>query len=179
MSNGQYNVFLIIVTPYFAELCFLLCTMLDMALCNIFNYLQSYNTCVNLVFGTIAFSTCLCMSVLIIFDKFLCENLMMCSFFGPGTVLVASQNLEDRTQISSITDQRCLPRKGDPLSALVSNANQQQHPECLLQRGKEELTTQPPHPISSFPQQGLSPVQERQNDSIVHISADPGKQVYQ
>lgn len=100
-------------------------------------------------------------------------------FLDSGTVLVASQNVEDLTQISSNTDQKCLPGKGDPLSALVSNANQQRHPECLLQRGKEELTTQPPHPINSFPQQGLSLIQERQNDSIVHTSTDPGKQVYQ
>ena len=101
-------------------------------------------------------------------------------FLDSGTVLVASQNVEDLTQISSNTDQKCLPGKGDPLSALVSNANQQRHPECLLQRGKEEFTTQPPCPIRGFPQQGLSLVQKRQNDSIVHTCtrADPGKQVY-
>ena len=99
-------------------------------------------------------------------------------FFAPGTAL-ASQKLHV-TEISPIADQRYLTGKGDPSSALVSNANQQGHPECLLQRGKEELTIHPPHPISSFPQQGLSLVQKRQNDSIVHTCtrADPGKQVY-
>ena len=99
----------------------------------------------------------------------------MCSFLGPGTALVASQKLKDLTQMSSIADQRYLTGKGDPLSALVSNANQQGHPECLLQRGQEDLTTQPPHPIQ---QQGLSLVQKRQNDSTVQTIADPGKQVY-
>ena len=98
-------------------------------------------------------------------------------FFAPGTALT-SQKLHV-TEISSIADQRYLTGKGDPSSALVSNANQQGQAECLLQRGKEELTTQPPHPINSFPQQGLSLIQERQNDSIVHTSTDPGKQVYQ
>ena len=105
-------------------------------------------------------------------------------FFCPDPALVASQNLDDVTKISSIADQRYLTGKEDPVSALVSNANQQGHLECLLQRGREELTTQPPHPISGFPQQasGLSLAQKRQNDSIVHTctctSADPGKQVY-
>ena len=102
-------------------------------------------------------------------------------FFAPGTALVASQKHEDLKQISSSADQRYLTGQGDPLSALVSNANQQGHPECLLQIGKEKLTTQPPHPIRGFPQQGLSLFQKRQNDSIVHTctSADPGKQLYQ
>lgn len=99
-------------------------------------------------------------------------------FFAPGTAL-ASQKLHV-TEISPIADQRYLTGKGDPSSALVSNANQQGQAECLLQRGKEEFTTQPPYPIRDFPQQGLSLVQKRQNDSIVHTctSADPGKQVY-
>ena len=93
-------------------------------------------------------------------------------FFVPGTALVVSQRLEDLTQfhVSSIADQICLTGKGDPLKALVSNANQQGHPECLLQRGKEELTTQPPHPIRGFPQQGLSLVQKRQNNKLFHCT---------
>ena len=94
-------------------------------------------------------------------------------FFAPGTALVASQRLEDLTQlhVSSIADQMYLTGKGVPLSVLVSNANQQGHPECLLQRGKEEVTTQPPHPIRGILQQGLSVVQKRQNISIVLTSA--------
>ena len=91
-------------------------------------------------------------------------------FFAPGTASVASQKHEDITQISSSADQRYLTGQGDPLSTLVSNANQQGHPECLLQRGKEELTTQPPHPIRGFPQQGLSLVQKRQNNKLFHCT---------
>lgn len=101
-------------------------------------------------------------------------------FFGPGSALVASQKLKDLTQISSIADHGYLTEKRDPSSALVSNANQQGNPENLLQRGPEDLTTQAPHdhPMRGFPQQGLSLVQKRQNDSIVQtIIADPGKQV--
>ena len=136
----------------------------------------------NLVFHTSGFLA-LFTDVSTHFDKFLCMNLMV-FFSGPGTALVqASQKLEDLTQISSKADQRYLTGKEDPVSALVSNANQEGHPECLLQRRKEELhvTTQPPHPIRRLPLQGLSLAQKKQNDSIVHTctSADPGKQVYQ
>ena len=142
------------------------------------NYIYSHTiTCMNLVFGTIGFLA-LFTDASTHFDKFLCMNFVF--FSGPGTALVASQKLEDLTQVSSKADERYLTGKEDPLSALVSNATQNGHPECLLQRGKEELTTQPPHPIRRFPLQGLSLAQKRQNDSIVHTctSADPGKQVH-
>ena len=97
------------------------------------------------------------------------------TLFCPGTALVATQKLKGLTQISSSPYQGFLAGRGD---ALVSKASHCGQPE-LLQRGQEDLTTQAPLPLS-FPQQGLTLAQKRQNDPIVQTIADPGtcKQVY-
>jgi len=72
---------------------------------------------------------------------------------------------------SSTADQRHLTGTGNTFGAFIANANHE-----MLQRQREDLTTQPDHTIGS--KQGLLVVQKRPNDPIVQTTVDPGKQVY-
>lgn len=63
------------------------------------------------------------------------------------------------------------------MHASVSSANYRREPE-LLQKWKEDFTTLTDCSTGGMLQQGLSMVQNRQNDPVLQTIADPGKQVY-
>lgn len=137
--------------------------------CSIFNYHCYEPGCPMLFFNIV----CNCSR----FDEFLCEFKTQFFFPNQGPVLAATQGLKQPSQMSSTADQRHLTGLGEAFYAFVSSANHDEREPEMLQRRREDLTTQADHTKGGILQEDLSVVQKIQNVAVLQTIADPGKQV--